>query len=110
MSVPSLDRLRADLGQTYWLAGPWDGPLPAELKKVRERVAMNARYQCYSADLALPQGVRLPQVTCTVTGGGDSWPMLLLAPIGPLDDGRQLMQMVFHSTVPQVQAHIPAGA
>ncbi len=110
MSIPSLDRLRTDLGRTYWLSGPWEGRLPAELKSVRERVAMDARYRCYSAELALPHGVRLSQVNCTVDSAGERWPMLLLAPIGPLEDGRQLMQMVFHSPLAQVPVPVPAGA
>ncbi len=109
MSIPSFDRLRADLGQTYLLSGPWEGLLPVELKSVVEGVPMNHHYCCYRANLALPEGVQLPQLTCTVTAGTDSWPFLLMTPIGPGKDGRQLMQMVFHSLISQA-AQAPAEA
>jgi hypothetical protein len=110
MNIPSFDRLRGDIGRTYLLAGPWEGQIQAQLNGVYEGVPMNRRYCCYSAELALPHGVQLPQSTCTVTAGHDSWPFLLLTPVGPSGDGRQLMQMVFHYMVPQAAAHEPAGA
>lgn len=110
MNIPSFDRLRSDVGQTYMLAGPWPGFVPAELLGVREGMPMNRRYCCYSAELALPEGMRLPQSTCTVTAGPDSWPYLLLTPMGPGEDGRQVMQMVFHTLIPQAPAHATAGA
>jgi hypothetical protein len=105
-SVPSLNRLRGDIGKTYLLSGPWDGPIAAEVRTADEGVPMNSSYCCYSAKLALPSEVWLPQLTCTVTAGQDEW-FLLLTPLGPGSDGRQLMQMVFHCLLPQA-AQAPA--
>lgn len=102
MSIPSLERLRADVGSTYLLAGPWEGRLPAELVAATEGVPMNKRYRCYHAELALPAGVRLPQLSCDVHAGDDVWPMLLLTPGAPHpDDARQRMHAAFHALIPQ---------
>jgi hypothetical protein len=111
MSIPSFERLRSDVGSTYLLgAGLWDTPVPAELKSVKQGVPMDERHCCYSALLALPAGVDLPQVSCPVSAGGTSWPLLLLTPMRPDEDGRHLMQMVFHTLVSQAPSATPAGA
>lgn len=98
MSIPSFERLQQDIGRTYLLgAGQWTTPVPAELRAVKQGVAMNERHLCYSALLALPRDVDLPQVSCNVDAGDASWPLLLLTPVLPGADGRPLMQMVFHT-------------
>lgn len=105
MSVPSLERLRSDVGRTWRLSGPWAGELPAELVDATEGVAMNRRHRCYHAELALPPGVRLGQVSCTVRSGDDEWPLLLLTPGAPAEgDARQRMHIVFHVAIPQASA------
>ena len=101
MSVPSFERLQGDIGLTYQLSGPWGGPVAADLRYVSQGVPMNSRYCCYSAGFALPQGIGMAQATCTVSAGSDQWHCLLLTPLGPDEDGRQLMQMVFHYPIPQ---------
>ena len=55
MSVPTLDRLRADLGQTYWLTLPSGERIGGEVRAARAGVPMNEQHCCYSAQLALPQ-------------------------------------------------------
>lgn len=98
MSIPSFERLQQDIGRTYLLGtGQWTTPVPAELRAVQQGVAMNEHYLCYSALLALPREVDLPQVACNVDAGDASWPLLLLTPVRPGEDGRPLMQMVFHT-------------
>jgi hypothetical protein len=105
MSIPSLDRLRADIGQTYLLRGPWPGELPVELTAADPGVAMGPRYCCYHAEFALPPGMRLPQVSCDVRAGDDLWTMLLLTPGAPHpDDTRQRMHTVIHTLIPQAPA------
>ena len=85
-------------------------PVPATLVSVKQGVPMSERYCCYSALLALPVGLDLPQVSCPVDADGAAWPLLLLTPLGPGADGRHLMQMVFHTLVPQAPSATPAGA
>ncbi|RQP23186.1 hypothetical protein [Piscinibacter terrae] len=105
MSIPSLARLQADIGQTYQLRGPWQGELPVELTAADAGVAMNHRYCCYHAEFALPAGVSLPQVSCDVRAGDELWPMLLLTPGAPHpDDTRQRMHTVIHMLNPQATA------
>lgn len=112
MTIPSFERLQRDIGRTYLLGvGQWVTPVPAELRSVKPGLAMSERYRCYSALLALPPGVDLPQVSCAVSAGDESWPLLLLTPVRPGDDGRPLMQMVFHtSVVSEPAAPEPAAA
>jgi hypothetical protein len=111
MSIPSHERLQHDLGSTYLLGvGLWDTPVPATLVAVKQGVPMSERYCCYSALLALPMGLDLPQVSCPVTADGAAWPLLLLTPLGPGADGRHLMQMVFHTLVPKAPSAAPTGA
>jgi len=105
MNVPSFERLRCDVGRTWRLSGPWAGELHAELVDASEGVAMNKRHQCYHAEVALPVGVRLGQVSCTVRSGDDEWPWLLLTPGPPAaDDARQRMHIVFHVALSQASA------
>lgn len=103
--IPSLERLRRDIGSIYALRGPWAGELPVELIDAGEGIAMNKRYRCYHAEFALPPGVQLPQVSCELRAGDDAWPMLLLTPGAPdPDDARQRMHAVFHTLIPQAPA------
>ncbi len=105
MNVPSLERLRCDIGRIWRLIGPWSGELPAELVDATEGVAMNKHHQCYHAEVALPEGVRLGQVSCTVRSGDDEWPLLLLTPGAPAaGDARQRMHIVFHHALSQASA------
>lgn len=106
--VPSLERLQRELGGTFHLAGPWQGELPAELMELHQGVPMDEHHQCYHAVFALPPGVQLPQLACTVRCGEDAWPWLLLTPARPAADGRQRMQTVFHCSISQPPS--PPGA
>lgn len=110
MTIPSFERLQSDVGQTYVLSGEWEGQVVAELRYVSPGVPMNSRYCCYSAKFALPEGLGMNQAVCTVTAGGDQWHHLLVTPMGPDEDGRQLMQMVFHYPIVQARAAAPACA
>lgn len=99
-AVPSFERLQRALGHTFHLSGPWQGELPAELLSVCEGVAIDAQHRCFHAVFALPRGLWLPQVSCTLRSGEDAWPSLLLTPGRPGADGRQHLQTVFHCSVP----------
>ena len=98
--IPSFERLRRELGRPLQLTGPWQGELTAELVELHDGVPMDAAHRCYHALFALPPGVRLPQVSCTLRAGDDSWPWLLLTPSRPAADGRQRVQAVFHCSIP----------
>jgi len=105
MNIPSLERLRCDLGRIWRISGPWAEELQAELVDASEGVAMDKRHHCYHAEVALPAGVRLGQVSCTVRSGDDEWPLLLLTPGAPVaGDARQHMHIVFHVARSQASA------
>lgn len=113
MTIPSFERLQADIGRLYVFSGEWEGHVEAELRYVTRGVPMNSRHCCYSAKFALPEGLGMSQATCTVSAEDDRWHHLLVTPMGPDDDGRQLIQMVFHYPIAQAQEHaeaVPAGA
>jgi hypothetical protein len=103
VKLPSLERLIRDIGSICLIQGHRQGAVAAELVAAYEGTPMTARYCCYSAEFALPAGVFVPQSNCTLTIGDDTWRDLLLTPIGPDEDGRQLMQMVLHYLIPQAQ-------
>jgi hypothetical protein len=103
MSVPSLDRLRADLGQHYWLTTPSGERIAGEVRAAQPGVPMNQRYCCYSAQFALPPGVQLPQAVYPVQRDADTW-HLLLVPVGAAADGRAVLEAVFHYPLPQTSA------
>jgi hypothetical protein len=103
MSVPTLDRLRADLGQTYWLTLPSGERIAGEVRAARAGVPMNEQHCCYSAQLALPPGVQLPQAVYEVHAEADAW-HLLLVPVRPGADGRAVLEAVFHYPLPQASA------
>lgn len=110
--MPNFERLRADIGRSYVLddtaAG---GSVTVELVDARRGVPMNRLYACHSAEFALPPGVRLAQAVFDVWAGEECWPGLLLTPVGPGEDGRQRLQMVFHGLVSQDLArHAPSPA
>jgi hypothetical protein len=56
MSVPTLERLRADLGQTYWLTAPTGERIAGEVRAAHAGTPMNERYCCYSAQMAAAAG------------------------------------------------------
>ena len=98
LGVPSLERLRDGSAGAFWLADAHGSRWPAQLHRAQPGVAMNARYCCYSAQFAMPDGVRLPQdiYDLLAPDTGERW-SLLLAPVGPrAEDGRALMEAVFH--------------
>lgn len=98
MNIPSYERLQQDLGSTYVLGvGQWVTPVPAQLIALRRGTPMNAQYEAYEAELLLPPGVDLPQVSCAVGAGQTVWPLLLLSPKQPGPDGRHRMQMTFQT-------------
>jgi len=110
MKLPTLDRLSRDVGSTYLLLGSWGCQVSAELRSASPGVPMNKRHCCYAAEFALPPGVQLPQSSCTLIAGDDTWSGLLLTPIGPDEDGRQLMQTVLHYPIPQASPLPGPGA
>ena len=107
MNLPSLERLSRDLGLEYVLIARDRGPAAVELRSATKGVPMNERHCCYAAEFALPAGVRFEQANYTLVAGEDTWPDLLMTPIGPDEDGRQLMQIVFHYPILQTTAACP---
>lgn len=100
MSVPSLERLRAALGQSFSLTAETGERFAAELLAAVSGVPMNERHCCYSAQFALPAGVQLAQAVYSVQLHDDAW-SLLLVPVRPCVDGRAVLEAVFHYPLPQ---------
>ncbi|MBW8830000.1 MAG: hypothetical protein JF606_11295 [Burkholderiales bacterium] len=107
MNLPSLERLSCDVGREHALLAGDREPVAVELRSATKGVPMNARHCCYAAEFALPAGVRFEQANYTLVAGDDTWPDLLMTPIGPDEDGRQLMQVVFHYPIPQTTVACP---
>jgi hypothetical protein len=97
MSMPDKATLEAALNQQFQLRAPTGETFNAELVKVGDGMALNKRYVCYAAEFALPEGLKLPQETYEITNAAnDSAWSLLLVPIIPGDDGRALLEAIFH--------------
>jgi hypothetical protein len=99
LNIPSFERLSQEVGKSCVLLSAVQGAHVVELVAVSEGTPMNARHRCYSAEFALPFGAFLSQGLFTLTSGQDVWPDLLFTPIGPDEDGRQLMQLFFHFAI-----------
>lgn len=106
--MPSFAQLQAQLNATFSLRNAEGFTVSAELIDVYEGIAMNARYVCFSMQLALPPDVNLPQAVYAVhvvneghevSNGAEEWP-LLLTPVMPCEDDRARMEAVFHVAAP----------
>lgn len=102
--IPTFAELQAQMNAGFSLHNADGLGTGAELVDVYEGIAMNARYVCYSMQLALPPGVNLPQAVYAVHNGREEWP-LLLTPVMRGEDGRARMEAVFH-----IAAHAPSKA
>ncbi|WP_336331678.1 DUF6916 family protein [Pseudomonas putida] len=69
------------------------------LVDVREGVAMNDRFECYSLMIALPRGVAMVQEVYRLFGpDGRHWD-LLMTPLLPDPDGRHILEAVVHREI-----------
>lgn len=95
--IPSLDDLIRQLNQAWHLSWTENDGVSVILIEAYESVAMNMRYQCYSAIFAQSKGMQLPQYTYRLQSPeGCAWDVLL-TPVGPDEEGdKQLLQAVFH--------------
>lgn len=100
LAMPSQARLEADIGRAFTLTIPDALRVEVQLAVVHAGIPMNRRYCCYSAVFAAPLGAQLPQALYEVSIGEECW-SLLLTPIGPDEDGRPLLEAVFHYLIPQ---------
>ena len=66
---------------------------------------MTARYHCYSAIFAQPEGLQLPQHCYRLRSPeGDEWEAML-TPVGPDEEGdRHLLQALFHVKRPRLRS------
>jgi hypothetical protein len=106
LSVPSFERLRAELGGSFRLVATSGEAFTATLQAATPGVPMSPHYCCYAALFALLPGVHLPQAVYRVESGPDAWP-LLLTPARPGSDGHALLEAVFHYPTPQTHAGLP---
>jgi len=102
-AIPSLQELRDADPDGFVLQVGADQGLKVSLLDVREGVAMNRRYECYSLALALPLGVQLPQAVFNLYGPGREQPWaLMMSPVLPEPDGRHVLEAVIHRDRPAV--------
>jgi hypothetical protein len=100
-AIPTLQELRDADPEGFVLQIAADQGLKVSLLEVREGVAMNRNYQCYSLVLALPLGVKLPQAVFNLYGPGREQPwMLMMSPVMPEPDGRHVLEAIIHCDRP----------
>ncbi|MFB4391373.1 DUF6916 family protein [Pseudomonas sp. LS_1] len=98
--MPTQQALQDAMGSLFQLWIGEDQALDAQLLAVTDGVAMSPRYQCFSADFALPHGVVLPQAVFRLSPPGEEGWLLLMTPTLPDTDGRPVLQAVFHMDRP----------
>ncbi|KAF0812131.1 hypothetical protein IGB42_03408 [Andreprevotia sp. IGB-42] len=100
-AIPSFTDLQQSLEQNWHLSWEGHGGVDVQLVEVNEGVAMNRRFECYSAVFRQPAGLQLPQYTYLLHSPAKmQWPVML-TPIGPDEDGEHhLLQAVFHCRRP----------
>lgn len=99
-SMPSYALLSEAVGQSFHL---WLSPeqvLPVELLSVEEGIAMTSRHHCYHAHFLLPPQCSLHQDVYRLGRPGEEGWALLLTPGQPVEDGRHVLQAVFHTDRP----------
>ncbi|AXO89856.1 hypothetical protein ACE1YR_05430 [Pseudomonas sp. K1(2024)] len=96
-AIPSRQELLDADPEGFVLQIAHDHGLRVSLLEVREGIAMNEHYECYSLVLALPHGVVLPQAVFNLYGPGRAQPWaLLMSPMRPEADGRHVLEAVIH--------------
>ena len=94
--MPSYEYFAQATGRPFRLQVELEQIVDIELQQVDRRVPMNARYECFSLQFLLPQGLALPQALYRLSGpDGATWE-LLLTPVRPDADGRSCLEAVFH--------------
>jgi len=100
-TIPSLQELRDADPEGFVLQIAADQGLKVSVLDVREGVAMNRNYECYSLALALPLGVQLPQAVFNLYGPGREQPwVLMMSPVKPEPDGRHVLEAIIHRDRP----------
>ncbi|PVZ39077.1 hypothetical protein [Pseudomonas sp. CC120222-01a] len=96
-AIPSLQELREADPEGFVLQLSPEQGLKVRLLSVREGVAMNQDYECYSLAVVLPLGVSLPQAVFNLFGPGRELPWtLMMTPVFPEPDGRHVLEAVIH--------------
>lgn len=98
--MPSHALLAEAVGQSFHLWLSPDRVLPIELLGVEEGIAMTPRHHCFHAHFALPAPCSLPQDVYRLGRPGEEGWALLLTPGMPAEDGRHVVQAVFHTDRP----------
>ena len=100
--VPSLEDFERHLQQPWQLCWDEGEGVTITLVEAYAGVAMTARYHCYSAIFAQPEGVQLPKHNYRLRSPeGSEWEAML-TPIGPDEEGdRHLLQALFHVKRPK---------
>jgi len=100
-AIPSLQELRDADPEGFVLQIAADQGLKVSVLDVREGVAMNRNYECYSLALALPLGVQLPQAVFNLYGPGREQPwVLMMSPVMREPDGRHVLEAIIHRDRP----------
>ncbi|MFV3307727.1 DUF6916 family protein [Pseudomonas sp. NY15181] len=100
LPMPTQQALEQAKGMTFDLWVTPEQRFDVELLTVTEGIAMTPRHQCFCADFALPEGTWLPQALFRLAlPGEDGW-LVLMAPGLPDEQGRNVLQAVFHMDKP----------
>ncbi len=73
-------------------------PLQVKLVHVATAPPMNKNYVCYGAEFQVMNGIRPPCMTYKARFQDREWD-LLFTPIGPDDDGEELVQAIIHTRI-----------
>lgn len=95
-AMPTFDALQQATGSHFQLWVSDEQALEAQLLAVTEGQAMSPRHQRYAAEFALPAGTELPQAVFRLSPPGEQGWLLLMTPVSPDDDGRSVLEAIFH--------------
>lgn len=94
--MPTYAELEAADPHAFALWNGADARVPVERIQLHQGVAMSARYECFLVFFALPAGLVPVQGVYRVFGPQQQQWSLLMTPVQPEPDGRQVLQAVIH--------------
>lgn len=97
--MPTFAELEAADAHAFALWNGEQAPTPIERVQLERGRAMSARHDCFQVFFAVPAGLSAEQGLYRVFGPDQQQWILMMTPVQPEPDGRQVLQAVIHREI-----------